>query len=58
VGLTEAISTQDISEPVLATLVGCMGLVCAMPLTTALASLLIARVPPRALEGAHAHHHH
>lgn len=58
VGLTEAISTQEIAEPVLATLVGCIGLVCAVPLTTALAALLVARVPPRALTQAHAHHHH
>jgi uncharacterized membrane protein len=57
VGLTDALSTQDIAEPIVATLVGCIGLVCAVPLTTGLAAVLVARVPPRALKGVHAHAH-
>jgi len=57
VGLTDALSTQDIAQPVLATLVGCIGLVCAVPVTTALASVLVARVSPSALRGVHAHAH-
>ncbi len=57
VGLTDALSTQDIAQPIVATLVGCIGLVCAVPLTTGLAAVLVARVPPRALKGAHAHAH-
>ncbi len=57
VGLGDALNTQDIAEPVLATLIGCIGLVCAVPLTTGLASLLIARVPTAALGHGHAHHH-
>jgi uncharacterized membrane protein len=57
VGFTDAISTQDIAEPVIATLVGCIALVCAVPLTTGLAALLVARVPARALDGVHAHAH-
>jgi uncharacterized membrane protein len=55
VSLTDALSTQDIAEPVVATLVGCLGLICAVPLTTGLAALLVARVPADALDGAHAH---
>jgi uncharacterized membrane protein len=57
VGLTDALSTQDIAQPVVATLVGCIGLVCAVPVTTALASVLVARVSPSALKGVHAHAH-
>jgi len=57
VGFTDAISTQDIAQPVIATLVGCIALVCAVPLTTGLAALLVARVPARALQSVHAHAH-
>ncbi|HEX3692548.1 MAG TPA: YibE/F family protein [Solirubrobacteraceae bacterium] len=57
VGLTDALSTQDIAEPVFATLVGCIGLVCAVPVTTGLAAVLVARVPPRAFKGVHSHAH-
>jgi uncharacterized membrane protein len=57
VGLTDALSTQDIAQPVVATLVGCIGLVCAVPVTTGLAAVLVARVPPHALKGVHAHAH-
>jgi uncharacterized membrane protein len=57
VGLTDALSTQDIVQPIVATLVGCIGLVCAVPVTTGLAAVLVARVPPRALKGVHAHAH-
>jgi uncharacterized membrane protein len=57
VGLGDALNTQDVAEPVLATLIGCIGLVCAVPLTTGLASLLIARVPTAALAHGQAHHH-
>ena len=57
VGFVDAISTQDIAEPVIAALVGCIGLVCAVPLTTGLAAVLVARVSPQALRGVHAHSH-
>lgn len=55
VSLTDALSSQDIAQPVVATLVGCLGLVCAVPLTTGLAALLVSRVPPEALHRVHAH---
>jgi uncharacterized membrane protein len=58
VGFADAISSQDLAEPIVAALVGCIGLVCAVPLTTGLASLLVARVPAQALPDGHAHHHH
>jgi uncharacterized membrane protein len=55
-GLTDALNTQDIAEPVAATLVGCLGLICAVPLTTGLAAVLVARVPAAEL-GVDVHHH-
>jgi uncharacterized membrane protein len=57
VGFTDAISTQEIAQPIIATLVGCIALVCAVPLTTGLAAVLVARVPAHALDGVHAHAH-
>jgi|HubBroStandDraft_3_1064219.scaffolds.fasta_scaffold380511_1 uncharacterized membrane protein len=57
VGLVDAVSAQDIAEPVVATLIGCVGLVCAVPLTTGLAALLVSRIPGSALDGGHSHHH-
>jgi uncharacterized membrane protein len=53
-----ALNSQDIAEPVLATLVGCIGLVAAVPLTTGLAAVLVSRVPVEALSDAHAGHGH
>jgi len=57
VGFTDAISTQEIAQPIIATLVGCIALVCAVPLTTGLAAMLAARVPAHALDGVHVHAH-
>lgn len=51
---TDALNLHDLAEPVTATVVGCLGLIAAVPLTTGLAALLVSRVPPRALP---AHHH-
>jgi hypothetical protein len=59
VGFGDALDTQDIAEPIVATLVGAIGLIAAVPLTTGLAAMLAARVPAAALpEHAHAEHHH
>jgi uncharacterized membrane protein len=58
VGLTDALSTQDIAEPLTATLIGCIALICAVPLTTGLATLLMSSIPATALSDAHAHQHH
>lgn len=57
VGATDAVNGQIVAEPVVATLVGAIALVAAVPLTTALAAILVARVPPDALDGAHGHAH-
>ncbi|HEY3021384.1 MAG TPA: YibE/F family protein [Solirubrobacteraceae bacterium] len=56
--LADAVNTQDIAEPIVATIVGAIALVAAVPLTTGLAGLLAVRVPAAALgDGGHAHHH-
>lgn len=56
VGFTDAVSAQDIAEPVVATLVGCIALVCAVPVTTGLAAMLMANMPTAMLPDAHHHH--
>jgi uncharacterized membrane protein len=56
-GLVDAVNTQDIAEPIVAALVGCLGLICAVPLTTGLAAVLVARAPARDFAGVHAHEH-
>jgi len=53
----QALTREAVAEEVVATVVGSIGLVAAVPLTTALAALLATRVPPGALPAAHAHAH-
>jgi uncharacterized membrane protein len=57
VGALDAVNGQIVAEPVIATLVGAIALVAAVPLTTGLAALLVARVPAGALHGHHGHVH-
>jgi uncharacterized membrane protein len=57
VGLSDALNGQIVAEPVIATLVGAIALVAAVPLTTALAAVLVARVPETALQAHHGHVH-
>jgi uncharacterized membrane protein len=57
VGAVDAVNGQIVAEPVVATLVGAIALVAAVPLTTGLAALLVARVPAAALHGHHGHAH-
>jgi hypothetical protein len=58
VGVTDALNAQDIAEPIAATIVGCLALIAAVPLTTALAAFLVARTPADALgDGHHGHAH-
>ena len=53
-----AVNGEVVAENVIATLVGSIGLVAAVPTTTALAALLATRLPPRALpHEAHGHVH-
>jgi uncharacterized membrane protein len=58
VGLTDALNAQDVAEPVLATIVGCIGLIAAVPLTTGLATLLVSRLPLEVVPEGHPHHGH
>jgi uncharacterized membrane protein len=57
IGFADAVNGQIVAEPVVATLVGAIALVAAVPLTTALAALLVARVPAAALDAHHGHAH-
>jgi uncharacterized membrane protein len=57
VGFSDALNGQIVAEPVIATLVGAIALVAAVPLTTALAAILVARVPATALPTHHGHAH-
>jgi uncharacterized membrane protein len=58
VELTDALNTQDIAEPVIATLVGAMALLVSVPLTTALAAALVHRAPASAMPARGLTHHH
>jgi uncharacterized membrane protein len=53
----DALNLQSIAEPAIATAVGCIALIAAVPLTTALAAALVARIPAEQLPHAHAHPH-
>ena len=56
-GFADAVNSQTLAEPIVATVLGCAALIVAVPLTTGLASLLVARLPPEALGAAHPHQH-
>jgi uncharacterized membrane protein len=56
VGVGDAFNFQDISEPIVATLVGSIGLIAAVPLTTGLTAQLASHLPADALPE-HAHQH-
>lgn len=51
----DALNGQSVAEPIVATLVGCFALIAAVPLTTALAAALVARIPAETLPDAHHH---
>ena len=57
VQFADAINREAVAEQVIAMLVGSIGLIAAVPLTTALAAALADRLPPEALAGAHPHPH-
>jgi uncharacterized membrane protein len=57
VGLIDALNAQDIAVPALAAIVGCVGLIAAVPLTTGLAALLVSRLPAQLMPDGHGHHH-
>jgi uncharacterized membrane protein len=56
-GIGTAIQREQVAQEVVATLVGSIGLIAAVPLTTALAALLAERLPASALEGEGGHGH-
>jgi uncharacterized membrane protein len=55
----DALNAQTIAEPIAATIVGCLALIAAVPLTTSLAASLVVRIPPGTLPegGGHGHAH-
>ena len=59
VGFAAAINREAVAEQVIATLVGSIGLIVAVPLTTALAALMAINLEPQQLavdpHGAHVH---
>ncbi len=52
-----AVNGEAIAEPIVATLVGSIGLIAAVPATTALAALLALHMPERRLQTEHVHLH-
>jgi uncharacterized membrane protein len=54
VSFSDAVNNEAVASEIVATLVGSIGLIAAVPATTALAALLATRMPPAAL--AHADH--
>jgi uncharacterized membrane protein len=55
--LGQAVTTEAVAEAAVATLVGSIGLIAAVPATTALAALLALHLPERRLRDAHRHVH-
>jgi uncharacterized membrane protein len=57
VAFLDAINREAVAEQVVAMLVGSIGLIAAVPLTTGLAAVLATRMPTAAVTGEHAHAH-
>jgi uncharacterized membrane protein len=55
--LADAVSSQQLAEPIAATLVGTLALLLCVPVTTALAAMLAARIPATAVPHVHEHVH-
>lgn len=53
----DTLNFQDTAEPIIATAIGCAGLIAAVALTTALSALQIPRVPVASLPHGHSHAH-
>jgi uncharacterized membrane protein len=52
-----AVNSESVAGPIVATLVGSIGLIAAVPFTTALAALLALHLVDRKSPGAHPHVH-
>lgn len=57
VNFTDAFNNQAVSEPVVATLVGAIGIISCVPLTTGLAAALATALPADAIPATEHHHH-
>jgi len=57
IGLGTAVQREAVAEEIVATLVGSIGLIAAMPLTTALAAALAVRLPVAVMDRGHEHVH-
>jgi uncharacterized membrane protein len=55
--LADALSSQQLAEPIAATLIGTLALLLCVPVTTWLAALLASRLPPAAVPHGHDHVH-
>jgi uncharacterized membrane protein len=55
---SDAVNSETIAEQIVATLVGSIGLIAAVPATTAIAALLATSLGPARLDGGHAGHEH
>jgi uncharacterized membrane protein len=53
----DAINGQSIATPIVATIVGCLALIAAVPITTGLASMVLARLPLDVVPAGHHHAH-
>jgi uncharacterized membrane protein len=56
--VTDGVNGQSLAVPIVATLVGCLALMVAVPVCTGLAATLLVRLPLDALPDGHGHHHH
>jgi uncharacterized membrane protein len=54
---TDAVNTEAVAEEIVAALIGSIGLIASMPITTALAALLAPEMSDKQLEHEHAHAH-
>ncbi|HEX5909480.1 MAG TPA: YibE/F family protein [Thermoleophilaceae bacterium] len=57
-GTVDAINSEDVAEPIVATLVGAISLLISVPVTTALATLVVAHVPADTVPEDHHGHAH
>jgi uncharacterized membrane protein len=56
VATVDVLNNEAVAAPIVATAVGCLALIIAVPLATGLASVLVARLPVSSLPGLHHHH--
>ena len=57
VASADAVNGQTVAVPIVATIVGCLALIAAVPITTGLAAVFLSRLPVESISGRHAHHH-